>query len=36
MVAEEDPRTLASFSGQKLSAGSSDDNGRYVYNAGSQ
>ena len=32
---ETDPRTLAPFSGQKLSAGSSDDCGRYVYDAGS-
>jgi hypothetical protein len=31
---EADPRTLAPFSGQKLSAGSSDDCGRYVYDAG--
>ena len=31
---EADPRTLATFSGQKLSAGSSDDCGRYVYDAG--
>ena len=32
---EADPRTLAPFSGQKLSAGSPDDCGRYVYDAGS-
>jgi hypothetical protein len=32
---ETDPRTLAPFSGQKLNAGSSDDCGRYVYDAGS-
>jgi hypothetical protein len=32
---EVDPRTLAPFSGQKLSAGSPDDCGRYVYDAGS-
>jgi hypothetical protein len=31
---EADPRTLAPFSGQKLSADSSDDCGRYVYDAG--
>ena len=30
-----DPRTLAPFSGQQLSAGSSDDCGRYLYYAGS-
>jgi len=30
-----DPRTLAPFSGQKLSAGSPDDCGRYIYAAGS-
>ena len=30
-----DPRTLAPFSGQKLSAGSPDDCGRYIYDAGS-
>jgi hypothetical protein len=29
-----DPRTLAPFSGQRLSAGSPDDCGRYIYNAG--
>ena len=32
---EADHRTMAPFSGQKLSAGSSDDCGRYVYDAGS-
>jgi hypothetical protein len=32
---EADPRTLALFSGPKLSAGSTDDCGRYVYDAGS-
>jgi hypothetical protein len=31
---EADPRTLAPFSGQKLNAGSPDDCGRYVYDAG--
>ena len=31
---ETDPRTLAPFSGQKLSAGSPDDCGRYTYDAG--
>jgi hypothetical protein len=31
---ETDPRTLAPFSGQKLSAGSPDDCGRYAYDAG--
>jgi hypothetical protein len=31
---EVDPRTLAPFSGQKLNAGSPDDCGRYVYDAG--
>ncbi len=29
-----DPRTLAPFSGQNLAAGSPDDCGRYVYDAG--
>jgi hypothetical protein len=32
---EADARTLAPFSGPKLSAGSPDDCGRYVYDAGS-
>ena len=32
---EADPRTLAPFSGPKLSAGSPDDCGRYIYDAGS-
>ena len=32
---EVDPRTLAPFSGPKLSPGSLDDCGRYVYDAGS-
>jgi hypothetical protein len=32
---EADPRTLALFSGPKLSAGSPDDCGRYTYDAGS-
>jgi hypothetical protein len=32
---ENDPRTLAPFSGQKFSAGSPDDCGRYTYDAGS-
>jgi hypothetical protein len=32
---ETDPRTLTPFSGPKLSAGSPDDCGRYMYNAGS-
>jgi hypothetical protein len=32
---EADPRTLALFSGPKLNAGSPDDCGRYVYDAGS-
>ena len=32
---ETDPRTLAPFSGPKLSAGSPDDCGRYTYDAGS-
>lgn len=32
---EADPRTLTPFSGQKLSAGSADDCGRYAYDAGS-
>jgi hypothetical protein len=31
---ETDPRTLAPFSGQRLNAGSPDDCGRYVYDAG--
>ena len=31
---ETDPRTLAPFSGQKLTAGSPDDCGRYNYDAG--
>ncbi len=31
---EADPRTLAPFSGPKLSAGSPDDCGRYSYDAG--
>jgi hypothetical protein len=31
---ESDPRTLAPFSGQKFSAGSPDDCGRYTYDAG--
>ena len=31
---EADPRTLAPFSGPKISAGSPDDCGRYVYDAG--
>jgi hypothetical protein len=31
---ETDPRTLAPFSGPKISAGSSDDCGRYTYDAG--
>jgi hypothetical protein len=31
---EVDPRTLAPFAGQKLNAGSPDDCGRYVYDAG--
>ena len=31
---EADPRTLAPFSGPKISAGSSDDCGRYTYDAG--
>ena len=31
---EADPRTLAPFSGQKFSAGSPDDCGRYTYDAG--
>jgi hypothetical protein len=31
---EAEPRTLAPFSGPKISAGSSDDCGRYVYDAG--
>jgi hypothetical protein len=31
---EADPRTLAPFSGQKLNAGSPDDCGRYLYDAG--
>jgi hypothetical protein len=31
---EVDPRTLAPFSGQKLNAGSPDNCGRYVYDAG--
>ena len=31
---EADPRTLAPLSGQKLNAGSPDDCGRYVYDAG--
>jgi hypothetical protein len=31
---EADPRTLAPFSGQKLNAGSPDDCGRFVYDAG--
>ena len=35
MGKEADPRTLAPFSGQKLNAGSTDDCGRYVYDAGS-
>jgi hypothetical protein len=32
---ETDPRTLAPFSGPKFSAGSRDDCGRYMYDAGS-
>jgi hypothetical protein len=32
---ESDPRTLAPFSGPKLSTGSPDDCGRYMYDAGS-
>lgn len=32
---EADPRTLAAFSGQKFNAGSPDDCGRYLYDAGS-
>ena len=32
---ENEPRTLAPFSGQKFSAGSPDDCGRYSYDAGS-
>ena len=32
---EADPRTLVPFSGQKFSAGSSDDCGHYLYDAGS-
>jgi hypothetical protein len=32
---ESDSRTLAAFSGPKLSAGSPDDCGRYIYDAGS-
>ncbi len=31
---EADPRTLAPFSGQKLNAGSPDDCGRFIYDAG--
>ena len=31
---EVDPRTVAPFSGQKFSAGSPDDCGRYTYDAG--
>ena len=31
---EADPRTLAPFSGPKISAGSPDDCGRYTYDAG--
>jgi hypothetical protein len=31
---EADPRTLAPFAGQKFSAGSPDDCGRYTYDAG--
>ncbi len=31
---ESDPRTLAPFSGQKFSAGSPDDCGRFLYDAG--
>jgi hypothetical protein len=31
-----DPRTLAIFSGPKISAGSPDDCGRYVYDAGAR
>jgi len=31
---ETDPRTLAPFSGPKLNSGSTDDCGRYVYDAG--
>jgi len=33
---EADPRTLAPFSGPKISAGSPDDCGRYTYDAGSR
>ena len=33
---EADPRTMAPFSGPKLNAGSLDDCGRYVYDAGGQ
>lgn len=35
MGKEVDPRTLAPFSGPKLNSGSTDDCGRYVYDAGS-
>jgi hypothetical protein len=31
---EADPRTLAPFSGERFSAGSPDDCGRYSYDAG--
>lgn len=33
---EADPRTMAPFSGPKLNAGSPDDCGRYLYDAGGQ
>ena len=33
---EVDPRTVAPFSGQKLTLGSPDDCGRYVYDAGAR